>query len=562
MAFSSALVWQVQNGGSDTLNGGAFRGGANLTTPSAPTVTPSASGGTVAASTYYVVLTLSDGNGETPKSAQTAVTTSGATASFTVTSPTDPVSVGATWNVYVGTTSGGPYFSQGTGLAFGANRTVTTTPPTTGTQAPGVDYSQQAAAQVALTDMIIDGTTNTLFTSATLAGSAAYVGNVINVTGGTGFTVQRVEITGVSSAGKYTVERSLGTLSSTGGTGNLGGALATPGMADGLAVSGNGLFIKYSVTAYSVSASASVSGGRLATGNLRFIVGYDTTRGKNNADANRPTLAASAASVTAVFYPASAGSLIANLIASANGQTGFTGFSLSSSALASRNLKVSGGATGFLCASVQMLLGCHADSCTTVGFNCAAGALVGCVATSCALGYSLGGNVVSVGCLAANCTGIGFEAISTYNILINCTSYHNTYGYWIDSSGPCGALVNCVAYNNTTAGFRPSSAPAVPGSVLQNCAAGGTGLTLAAGWMDTNLSGFLTLTADPFTNAASLDFSLNSTAGGGALLKGAGYPSAPPGLSTTSYPNVGAVQSQASSGGSLRGIQLGAGGVG
>jgi hypothetical protein len=60
-------------------------------------------------------------------------------------------------------------------------------------------------------------------------------------------------------------------------------------------------------------------------------------------------------------------------------------------------------------------------------------------------------------------------------------------------------------------------------------------------------SGDQTLTATPFTNSGSGDYSLNSTAGGGALLKGTGKPSSFLGGTTTSSPDMGAVQTLASS---------------
>src|SRR5204862_226565 len=52
---------------------------------------------------------------------------------------------------------------------------------------PGTDYSQQDAAQITYTDLVIGGTTTQL-TSAANPFTSAHVGNTINVTGGTGFT--------------------------------------------------------------------------------------------------------------------------------------------------------------------------------------------------------------------------------------------------------------------------------------------------------------------------------------------------------------------------------------
>ena len=61
----------------------------------------------------------------------------------------------------------------------------------------------------------------------------------------------------------------------------------------------------------------------------------------------------------------------------------------------------------------------------------------------------------------------------------------------------------------------------------------------------------VTLTGDPCTNAASGDFTLNSTAGAGAACRGVGWPSALPypGSGRNNYPDIGALQ-HADSGGS------------
>ena len=57
----------------------------------------------------------------------------------------------------------------------------------------------------------------------------------------------------------------------------------------------------------------------------------------------------------------------------------------------------------------------------------------------------------------------------------------------------------------------------------------------------------VTLTANPWTNSSSGDYSLNSTSGGGAALKGLGYPSTFPGGTTATNQSIGAVQPPAGS---------------
>lgn len=61
----------------------------------------------------------------------------------------------------------------------------------------------------------------------------------------------------------------------------------------------------------------------------------------------------------------------------------------------------------------------------------------------------------------------------------------------------------------------------------------------------------ISLTVSPFTNSAAGDFSLNATAGGGAVCRAAGFPGAFPGGLTTGYLDIGAAQHQASGGSGL-----------
>jgi len=65
----------------------------------------------------------------------------------------------------------------------------------------------------------------------------------------------------------------------------------------------------------------------------------------------------------------------------------------------------------------------------------------------------------------------------------------------------------------------------------------------SVGWVAS--PGDVTLTADPFTNSAAGDYSLNGTAGGGAACKGAGAPGAFAGGTSTGSLDIGPVQSAA-----------------
>src|SRR6185312_6209065 len=124
-----------------------------------------------------------------------------------------------------------------------------------GVTSPGTDYSQQNAAQVAFTDLVI-GATTTQLTSAANPFTAAHVGNTINIISGKGFTTGRYEVLAVSG-GIATMDRSVGTASSSGGTGNLGGGLATIAAANGAAVASNTIYIKKGT--YTLAAAVTVT---------------------------------------------------------------------------------------------------------------------------------------------------------------------------------------------------------------------------------------------------------------------------------------------------------------
>ena len=153
-------------------------------------------------------------------------------------------------------------------------------------------------------------------------------------------------------------------------------------------------------------------------------------------------------------------------------------------------------------------------------------------------------------CISHDNGDFGFNVCSGES-LINCIAYDNTGpGFLLESvsSTTAGsALANCIAYNNTGDGIQIES---IHGSTtIKNCilvSNGGYGIekdtasadvTLTYNYFDNNAfygntsgevsanittlgpNGHTTLTADPFTNAASGDFTINETSGGGADLR-------------------------------------------
>lgn len=107
------------------------------TVPSTPVVTPSGTGGTVAAGNYYTKITYVNATGETVPSVNSLVaTTTGSTSKLTVTAP-GAAGNATGYNVYMSTTIGGTYWKQNSTAVAPATAYVQTTPIlTSGTSAP------------------------------------------------------------------------------------------------------------------------------------------------------------------------------------------------------------------------------------------------------------------------------------------------------------------------------------------------------------------------------------------------------------------------------------------
>ena len=78
-------------------------------------------------------------------------------------------------------------------------------------------------------------------------------------------------------------------------------------------------------------------------------------------------------------------------------------------------------------------------------------------------------------------------------------------------------LINCIFYGNSSHDVELGASPTA--YRIYNNAFNGSNVNCPTG------TGAVTLSASPFNNAAGGDFTLNSTAGGGLLCRGAGYQS-------------------------------------
>jgi hypothetical protein len=402
---------------------------------------------------------------------------------------------------------------------------------------------------------VIDGATNTNCTSAGNPFTAAHVGNIINVTGGTGFTVQRVQIMSVA-AGVATCDKSLGTLSSTGGTGNLGGSLLTVGTAGGLHVGGNTIWAQVG-TYSSTSTSSNVANGRitLAAATLPAVTtlrGYDVTHGDETS--NRPTLAWGVNAGSNYLVICGSGSVIENLIIDGrrDAYTLTRGISaVNGSAVRNVKLMRCVGFPLFISGVTLIDVMESTDNADVISVGNTSVKILKLYAhdnTGAALTTS--SNFVSLlmsdsiiesnGAAGVNIALTAFTAQAKFD---NCTFYGNT-GAGIDITANSTHIVinNCIFEGNGNYGI--DSPGRQSGVKLNNCAFynNTSGKYNTANIATINVSGEIIPTVSPFVDAANGDFRLNMNAGGGALLRGAGYPQTLPGLTYAHRRDIGAHQ--------------------
>ena len=543
MAFGSTTIWDVRSSGNDTNNGGGFdQGNANMATDLAAT-SATGSSPVVTSATYNFAagdvghwVYVKSGTNWTPGWYQIASVAANA----------------ATLTAGVGTV---PLTTKAMNTVAGC---ATVASPTSGTWT--IDYSQADSPRISFTDMVI-GVTTTTFTSVANPITTAMVGNTIAVTSGTGFTVQRVQVSSVNLGSLVaTCDKSLGTTGSTGGNGGLGGALASPGMLGSLIGTLNGNMAFVASATYNTSASNNVSGGNCtidltSSGSTAFLLGYQTTRYDYG---TKPILKANANSQTVMSLMR--GTIwFRNFEIQGTGKTTITGIQ-------------SGGFSG---AANIFIVDCKVKDCDTVGIKDASSAstfLFKCEVTGCsgtvangAVNISVDGNCLAVGCYIHDNTVNGGTFNGTRLIAcifdtntggstqgaqfnsnkataIGCVAYGNgQHGF--AAMGTCN-MVNCIAETNTGTGFQGMANT----QALFNCAAYNNGTNFDSTTVFTNI-GSITGTASFFTNAAAADFSLNNTSGGGAGLRATGYPTVFPAALTTNYLDVGAAQHTTTAGG-------------
>lgn len=426
-----------------------------------------------------------------------------------------------------------------------------------GVASPGTDFSKQDSAQIAYTDLVIGNPTTTNLTSAAHPFDSTSPGNFINVTGGTGFTVQRLEILSVSGS-TATVDKSAGTAGSTGGTGNLGGGMTDPGVISGLMVGGNGCYIKNGTYTIS-STSSNVANGRLAppagtAANPTYFVGYSTNRTPGNTD-TKPLLQGSTVTALTLFtVPASGNFYVDNIAfdgASLGTSKGIDATAASAASLIFRCKFSNFTSNGFIGGSSSVCILCEATSNSGTSFN--GSHFIACsVHDNTATGISTGGNAISIiDCVVDSNTGASSDGIlvagAPAGVLFNNTSYNNGRdGFRFTSGTAQMTVIGCIGEGNAGWQFRASAATGNIRLIQCGGKADGLGLVDTTTITATQI-GTITATSEIFINAAGNNFSLNGSSTGGGLFKAAGVPGSNtllqlPGLSSSSFQDIGAVQ--------------------
>lgn len=422
--------------------------------------------------------------------------------------------------------------------------------------ATGTDFSQQNAAQIAFTDLVIGATTTNL-TSVLNPFGVTSPGNVIHITGGAGCTTGWYSISSVATV-TATMDRSVGSAASV-CTGNLGGALATIPQMVTLATSNNISWVKATGTISTTTGITINYSSSLGSNGTTQISGYTSTRGDNG----QVTVLQSSGTSTLINITSSvAGLTFRNFVLNCNSTASF-GLNIQNSANRAENILAEN------CGAADAIIFNNGNNacirCTVTGFTGSVAAFrmdqsngpnycIYCVATgNTATGFF--GSMVCIRCIAGNNTGASSDGFQTGGsgvsgsviwICESCVAYKNGRdGFNFNAQTVVASLHNSVAFGNSSFGIAATNLVPLGGYSLNWNAYGsntsGDLSSVSAGAND------VPLTVDPFVNGASNNFAPNNTSGGGAALKAAGFPGV---LSTggTGFLDIGTLQSAAGGG--------------
>lgn len=395
----------------------------------------------------------------------------------------------------------------------------------------GMDYTQQDAAQLTLTDLATSGAGVNIVTSVTGGFTANMVGNAINITSGTNFDVGAdgtsvYYITGYTNGNTVTVDRSPTSAGAgSGGNGKVGGARASVGGASSNQASGGGTKIWVKGGAYTTaSTTVNIDGGvwkglaGSASAGPTTVRGYSTTRG-DKANGTRVTVTAAVGAT--MFDGTNGGCYVADVDVTMGTTASSVGFAMGSNTECA-GCVATACVTGFR-GTPGGFVNCLADTCTN-GFGdgtTQVTAAFNCWARNCtSVGFTTAGNNSIMGCIASGCGSYGFTTNNS-GMLVNCTAVGNgNSGFWRQSANGARATVhvNCLSAYNTNYGFEDAGGIDV---YLRNCATVGNTVARSSGI--TSDVGPITLSGDPFMNRSGGDFRLAANYSGNLCRDGGSY---------------------------------------
>lgn len=402
---------------------------------------------------------------------------------------------------------------------------------------------------------------------------ATIVGNIVYFAGGTGTIAgQWRQVTARASATSITIDQAIA--ASTGMTMNVGGAITTLTLLSTLMVAGNKAFVKagsgYTQTATPTFAQAQnpTNSGAPPTS----LIGYTTTR----TDGGVVSITLSTNTGLSGLNFTGVGWYVTNFSINCSSLGTSVGLKSTAGYLVVRNIKVN----NFTSRGIQCTAGDKISifDCEVTGGTSAA--------TSGVTLSGVGGQVIRcwihdnactailgvffchvVRCLISNNTGVSSDGIQgpqiygsiiEHNTIYKCgrdairfggTGASGTTLYGLEIRNNIFAQNTGWGINNITAAYGAN--PMFDGNAYYSNTAGARnniddpGSTNAVNAASPYINVFdVTLTGDPFVNAAANDFRLNSTTGAGAACRGTGTPGMLPGMSNLGYPDMGALQHQ------------------
>ena len=385
---------------------------------------------------------------------------------------------------------------------------------TSGDTAGGVNDRAFSNSPIIIDGVTITASVHSTTTQANIVGHTLATtdrGNVLRISGGTA-TAGYYRITSVDTANnRVTVDASMGAASAT-ITGRIGGAFASPALATASAGTARKINIKAGTYNISVNSSNVSNGWPHFNGTYWRVSGYSSTYN----DGGLATLIATSAVSQVVKCDGSSGSFFTNLIFDSNSNATFAfegGGSPLNTVYKCEIIGRTGSISGSVLSRCKIAGGidhnCYlAYQCLFTGGGRMVGASHQCINIGNGTNHGFGATGTHFGSIAYNCA-VGFDTdTNTGPKCQDCIAVNCVRGFYHSSADSFGSiLIRCAGFNNSVGTFLS-----------------GNGINIEA----------ITLTADPFVDAANGNFALNNTSGGGATLRALNFQL--PSISTTRYP--------------------------